>query len=61
MNAVFKLKCYGGPNSGKELGICGGTLVSIFEDENGKLHRYGINIEKRVLQYSPITMNEEIK
>lgn len=59
MNTVFKLKCYGGPNNGRELGICGGTLVSIFEDEIGTYHRYEINIDKRILQYKPMVEEEK--
>lgn len=54
MTPVFNLNCVGGPNSGKPLLIQGGTLVSLYKDKDGKLHRYKLDIESRLLKYEPM-------
>jgi len=54
MSHVFKLNCVGGPNSGKPLLIQGGTLVSLYKDDEGKLHRYELDVESRLLKFKPM-------
>lgn len=54
MDYKFELTCYGGPNSGKKLNILGGTLVTLYKDEDGKLHRYELDVNERVLKYKPM-------
>ena len=54
MIPTFELNCLGGPNSGKNLKIMGGTLVSLYKDEGGELHRYELSVQERVLKYKPM-------
>jgi len=54
MIPTFELNCFGGPNSGKKLKIMGGTLVSLYKDADGKLHRYELDVRERVLKYKPM-------